>query len=63
MRRATMATSDLSNFYRPKKGKYRRRTDVPIAKPVKGKYRAVDGTWHRKCTLLDISKYRCEVER
>jgi hypothetical protein len=39
MRRATMATSDLSNFYRPKKGKYRRRTDVPIAKPVKGKYR------------------------
>jgi hypothetical protein len=39
MRRATMATYDLSNFYRPKKGKYRRRTDVPIAELVKGKYR------------------------
>jgi hypothetical protein len=39
MRRATMAASDLSNFYRLKKGKYRRRTVVPIAKPVKGKYR------------------------
>jgi hypothetical protein len=39
MRRATMAASHLASFYRPKKGKYRRRTDVPIAKPVKGKYR------------------------
>jgi hypothetical protein len=39
MRRATMAASDLSNLYRLKKGKYSRRTDVPIAKPVKGKYR------------------------
>jgi hypothetical protein len=39
MRKAPMAASDLSNFYRPKKGKYRRRTDVPIAKPVKGKHK------------------------
>jgi hypothetical protein len=39
MRRATMAASDLSTFYRPRKGKYRRRTDVPIAKSLKGKYR------------------------
>jgi hypothetical protein len=39
MRRATMAALDHAHFYRPKKGKYRRRTDVPIAKPVKGKYR------------------------
>jgi hypothetical protein len=39
MRRARMAASDLSNFYRLKKGKYRRRTDVRIGKPVKGKYR------------------------
>jgi hypothetical protein len=39
MRRARMAASDLSTFYRPKKGKYRHRTDVRIGKPVKGKYR------------------------
>jgi len=39
MRRATMAASDRSTFYRPKKGKYRRRTDVRIGKPIKGKYR------------------------
>jgi hypothetical protein len=36
MRRATMAASDLSTFYRPRKGKYRRRTDGPIAKSLKG---------------------------
>ena len=39
MRRAAMSAADLSSFYRCKKGKYRRRTDVPIAKPAKGKYR------------------------
>jgi len=39
MRRATMAAADRSNFYRPKKGKYRRRTDVRIGKPVKGKHK------------------------
>lgn len=39
MRRATMAASDHSVFYRPKKGRYRRRTDVRIGKPIKGKYR------------------------
>jgi hypothetical protein len=39
MRRARTATSDLSTFYRPKKGKYRRRTDVRIGKPVKGKHK------------------------
>jgi len=39
MRRATMAAADRSTFYRPKKGKYRRRTDVRIGKPVKGKHK------------------------
>ena len=39
MRRASMAAADAANFYRPKKGKRRRRTDVPATKPVKGKYR------------------------
>jgi len=29
MRRAVMSAADLAWFYRPKKGKYRRRTPVP----------------------------------
>jgi hypothetical protein len=39
MRRAVMSAADLAWFYRPKKGKYRRRTPVPAAKLVKGTYR------------------------
>jgi hypothetical protein len=39
MRRTTMAASDTACFHRPKKGKYRRRSDVRIGKPVKGQYR------------------------
>jgi hypothetical protein len=39
MRRANMSAADGAWHYRPKKGKYRRRTDVRIGKPVKGKHR------------------------
>jgi len=39
MKRALMSAPDAAWCYRPKKGKYRRRTDVPISKPAKGKYR------------------------
>jgi hypothetical protein len=33
MKRALMAPHDLAWYYRPKRGKYRRRTDVPATKP------------------------------
>jgi hypothetical protein len=39
MKRAMMSPADTAWYYRLKKGKYRRRTDVPIGKPVKGKRR------------------------
>jgi hypothetical protein len=39
MRRACTAAAHTASFCRPKKGKYRRRTDLRIDKPVKGKYR------------------------
>jgi hypothetical protein len=42
MRHATMSASYTAWFYRYKKGKYRRRTDVRMSrnsKPIKGKYR------------------------
>jgi hypothetical protein len=39
MRKAVMSAADLACFYRPKKGKYRRRTPVPATRLVKGKYR------------------------
>jgi hypothetical protein len=41
MKRAMMSLADGAWYYRPKRGKYRRRTDVPIGKPVKGKRRRV----------------------
>jgi hypothetical protein len=40
MKHALMAPHDLAWYYRPKRGKYRRRTDVPAAKPKKGSRRA-----------------------
>jgi hypothetical protein len=39
MKRAMMSPADTAWYYRHKKGQYRRRTDVPIGKPVKGKRR------------------------
>jgi hypothetical protein len=36
MKHALMAPHDLAWYYRPKRGKYRRRTDVPATKPKKG---------------------------
>ena len=40
MRKPASAPTDVAtSYYRTKKGKYRRRTDVPISKPVKGKRR------------------------
>jgi hypothetical protein len=41
MKKAVMTPSDEAWYYRHKKGKYRRRTDVRIGKPVKGKRRKV----------------------
>jgi hypothetical protein len=38
MKRAMMSPADAAWYYRHKRGKYRRRTDTPISKPVKGKY-------------------------
>ena len=35
MRHALMAPHDVAWYYRPKRGKYRRRTDVPATKPKK----------------------------
>ena len=37
MKRALMMPSDIARYNRARKGRYRRRTDVPIGKPVKGK--------------------------
>ena len=42
MKHALMAPHDIAWYYRPKHGKYRRRTDVRIGKPRKGKRRRVD---------------------
>ena len=42
MRKAVMSAPDEAWYYRPKRGKYRRRTDVRIGKPLKGKRRRVD---------------------
>jgi hypothetical protein len=42
MRKALMSAPDEAWYYRHKKGKYRRRTDVRIGKPLKGKRRRVD---------------------
>ena len=39
MRRATMSAADTAWFYRPKKGKYRRRSPVPATKAVKANAR------------------------
>jgi hypothetical protein len=39
MRRANMSAADTAWFYRPKKGKYRRRSPVPATKLVKGRYK------------------------
>jgi hypothetical protein len=39
MKRAAMSPADEAWYYRLKRGRYRRRTDVPIEKPVKGKRR------------------------
>jgi hypothetical protein len=36
MKRALTAPHDLARYYRPKRGKYRRRTVVPAAKAKKG---------------------------
>jgi hypothetical protein len=53
MRRATMAASHLASFYRPKKGEYRRRTPVPVVKPVKGKLGLLP-LLRMKCDLLGL---------
>jgi hypothetical protein len=37
MKRALMSSADTAWYYRHRKGKYRRRTDVPISKARKGK--------------------------
>ena len=42
VRKATRSASDEAWYYRLKRGKYRRRTDVRIGKPRKGKRRKVD---------------------
>jgi len=42
MRKALMSAPDEAWYYRLKRGKYRRRTDVRIGKPQKGKRRRVD---------------------
>jgi hypothetical protein len=34
-----MSPGDEAWYYRAKRGRYRRRTDAPIGKPVKGKRR------------------------
>jgi hypothetical protein len=34
-----MSAADTAWFYRPKKGKYGRRSPAPATKAVKGKYR------------------------
>jgi hypothetical protein len=39
MKHALMAPHDLAWYYRPKRGKYRRRTEVPATKPKKGNRR------------------------
>jgi hypothetical protein len=39
LRHALMAPHDLAWYYRPKRAKYRRRTDVPATKPKKGNRR------------------------
>jgi hypothetical protein len=39
MKHAMMSPADKACHYRHRKGKYRRRTDVPISKPTKGKRR------------------------
>jgi len=39
MKRAMMSPPDTAWYYRAKKGKYRRRTDGPIGKPKRDKYR------------------------
>jgi hypothetical protein len=39
MKKAMMAPSHEACHNKPRKGKYRRRTDVPISKQAKGKYR------------------------
>jgi hypothetical protein len=39
MRHALMAPHDLAWYYRPKRGKYRRRTDAPATKPKRGNRR------------------------
>jgi hypothetical protein len=39
MKRAMMSPGDEAWYYRAKPGKYRRRTDGRISKPVKGKRR------------------------
>ena len=39
MRHALMAPHDLAWCYRPKRGKYRRRTDAPATKPERGNRR------------------------
>jgi hypothetical protein len=42
MRKALMSAPDEAWYYRPKRGKYRRRTNVRIGKPRKGKRLKVD---------------------
>jgi hypothetical protein len=48
-----MAASHLASFYRPKKGEYRRRTPVPVVKPVKGKLGLLP-LLRMKCDLLGL---------
>jgi hypothetical protein len=40
MKHALMAPHDLASYYQPKRGKYRRRTDVPVTKPKKSNRRS-----------------------
>ena len=58
MKRALMAPDDQAWYYRPKRGKYRSRTDVPATKPKKGNRRGEALDMRRPTELYTVSTRR-----